>query len=261
MFELYPNHPSAYVAKAANDGAYGKYAEATLVVEEAFDEHPNNDGFKDWLTWLYVYLDKSDKVTEMGSDWAEYEYSLRRQDLEKSAQILEQKLASEEADEWLDSAVYLYSTMGKEAALKSAVVKRIDNMDDRNVPWQKRSTSILLNALQTDRMNDNTQTMMDRCRETTEKRLAAGYFCPCSWFNLVNFAVLDNRNDDAIKRAEEWLDHGDSELNLAIHPIFTQLKGHPKYQAILERNQQQIERQIRIYDSAKKQQEVKTGSS
>ena len=98
-------------------------------------------------------------------------------------------------------------------------------------------------------MNDNIQTMMDECRETTLKRLEAGFLCPCSWFRLVEFAIVDDRYEDAVKRAEEWLDNGDSYHKLKIDPLFIRLQEHELYDTLLQRNDAHIERQIRIYDS------------
>jgi len=133
--------------------------------------------------------------------------------------------------------------------LKSSVSKIIALMDARNEPWQNRCYTYLILALETVEMNDSIQKMMDRCSEETEKRLEAGYFCPCSWFRLVEFAVLDKRYDDAIKRAEEWLDNGDSDPILENNPIFRKLQAKPKFETLIKRNEQQIQRQIRIYDS------------
>jgi len=40
-------------------------------------------------------------------------------------------------------------------------------------------------------------------RKRTEERLKAGYLCPCSFFDLVLFATLDGRADEAVARATE----------------------------------------------------------
>jgi len=249
MFVLHPGHPDAFDAKVSNLTAMGKYAEAILILEEALTIHPDNQRFKNWLVWGYAYLNKQDKVAEVDVDWANYELTMRQANVEKALAMLETGLASEEREDWLFEAGLMYMLINDAEKLKSTIVESIASLDTRNVPWQKRCFTYMIAAMQMVDMNDNIKTMMDNCRETTEKRLEAGYLCPCSWYRLIEFAILDNRHEDAVKRAEEWLDHGDSHHRLKTDPLFIRLEKHQKYDTLLKRNDAQLERQIRIYDN------------
>ena len=90
---------------------------------------------------------------------------------------------------------------------------------------------------------------MEECRKRTDERLKARYLCPCSWFNLVLFATLDGRPDDAIDRAREWLDNGDSWALLPMDPVLQQWGDRPEYQEILQRNAAQVQRQQELYQA------------
>ena len=249
MFDLFPDHPTAYAVRTNNYVSRGMYAEATLMLEKAVAKHPDNERFKHFLAWGYTYLNKPEKVASLDRDWTDYEMALRTGDLELGMALLDEKLASDQRDEWLTPASDMYMLTGDTEKLKSTIVEIIAQMDKRNVPWQKRCNTYLIAALQMVDMNDNIQTMMDECRKTTLKRLEAGFLCPCSWFRLVSFAIVDNRPDDAVKRAVEWLDNGDSDAKLNIDPLFIRLQDHEMYDTLLERNDAQVDRQIRIYDT------------
>jgi hypothetical protein len=88
---------------------------------------------------------------------------------------------------------------------------------------------------------------MEECRNHTDERLKAGYLCPCSWFNLVLFATIDGRTDEAIERAREWLKNGDSSAQLRNEPIIKSWADRPEYQEILAGNEQEFKRQQEIY--------------
>ncbi len=105
-------------------------------------------------------------------------------------------------------------------------------------------------------MNDSVNSMMNKCDEETEQRVKSGYLCPCSWYLLVAFAILDERYDDAVKRAEEWLDNGDSYHRLDTDTLFSKLRDKPQYADLLKRNEQQLQRQIRIYKNLTQPTEV-----
>lgn len=260
MFVLHPDHPDAYFAKLTNLTAMGQYAEAALTLEKALKVHPDNERFQNWMAWAYIYLNKLDKLEVVKKDWADYEVAMRQSNVDKGLEILEEKLAGDDRDEWLRDANMMYMYLNDTEKLKSTLLETIDVMDKRNVPWQKRCYIYLIAALKMVDMNDNIQTMMDECRETTEKRLAAGFLCPCTWYRLVEFAIIDNRYTDAIKRAEEWLDNGDSYPRLDTDPLFIRLQDHEQYESLLERNKAQIQRQIRIYDSRSQAQAEETSA-
>jgi hypothetical protein len=96
-------------------------------------------------------------------------------------------------------------------------------------------------------LTDGVNAMMEECRKRTEERLKAQYLCPCSWFNLVLFATLDGRTDEAINRAREWVENGDSYSLLHTDPILQTWADRPEYEEIMALNSAQVERQQKIY--------------
>ncbi len=249
MFDLFPDHPTAFAVRANNYASRGMYADAVLVLEQAVQKNPDNERFKNFLAWGYTYLNKPDKVASMDRHWTDYEMAMRLGNIELGLELLAEGLASDKREEWLTPAADMYMLTGDIDKLKSTIVESIALMDKRNVPWDKRCDTYLIAALRMVDMNDNIQTMMDECRKTTLKRLEAGFLCPCSWYRLVSFAIVDNRPEDAVKRAVEWLDNGDSDPKLKIDPLFIRLQDHEMYDTLLQRNDAQVERQIRIYDT------------
>ncbi len=89
--------------------------------------------------------------------------------------------------------------------------------------------------------------MMDKCRAQMEERFKAQYICPCSWYNVVLYTILDGRMEEAADRADKWLTHGDSNTYLHVDPIFKLLSDQPQYPEFLARNAATIERQRNIY--------------
>ena len=89
--------------------------------------------------------------------------------------------------------------------------------------------------------------MMGKCRKTTEERLKAQYLCPCSWFDLVTFAAIDGRIDEAVERTREWLNNGDSDSLLYMNSVLQEWSGRPEYQEFLDRNAEQVKRQQALY--------------
>ena len=77
--------------------------------------------------------------------------------------------------------------------------------------------------------------------------MKAGYLCPCSFFDLVLFATLDGRTDEAVERANQWLDNGDSFAWLAGDQVLKQWSDRPEYEQVLARNAEQVARQQQIY--------------
>lgn len=249
MFVLYPDHPDAYIARASNQSAHGHYAEATITMEKAYLAHPESEVFKDWLAWLYIFLDQREPVEKMNLDWTAFEFARRDKDYSKSAELLEIGFKSEKADEWIFPASDLYLELAELKKLKVVLEKQIANFDERNIPWTKRCRPHFMASLKAVSMNDSLESMMSKCYQKTEQRLKDGYLCPCSWFNLVSFAIIDERYDDAIKRATEWLDNGDSYYRLDTDALFTRLKDRPEYSELIKRNEEQLQRQIRLYKS------------
>ena len=77
------------------------------------------------------------------------------------------------------------------------------------------------------------------------------YICPCTFYGVVQYTILDGRLDDAVQRADQWLSNGDSASWLPFDPAFTILKDRPEYPELLARNAEQLERQRQIYLAGK----------
>ena len=89
--------------------------------------------------------------------------------------------------------------------------------------------------------------MMQECRKAFEERLKVKYLCPCAFLGLVMYTTLDERYEDAMRRADEWLSNGDSSSILGVSEILTKLADQPGYDELLARNAEQLERQRQIY--------------
>jgi hypothetical protein len=98
---------------------------------------------------------------------------------------------------------------------------------------------------------DNTVGMMQKCNEVYEERLKVNYVCPCSFYGVVQYTILDGRLDDAVQRADQWLSNGDSSSWVAFDPVFMELQDRPEYPDLIARNAEQLERQRQIYLSGK----------
>jgi len=170
--------------------------------------------------------------------------------LEKAHELLEKGLAEDLSEGWLGASTSYHWALRKEAGLqplKSAVARTIGWFEENNLPWKTRCRLYLAFEMRESGTTDGLQEIMEACRKTTEERLKAQFLCPCSWFNLVLFATLDGRIDDAVTHSREWLDNGDSFAMLHTDPIMQTWSDRPEYQEILERNQEQVERQQRLY--------------
>jgi hypothetical protein len=130
---------------------------------------------------------------------------------------------------------------------KSSVAQNLAYLDEKNIPWKEQCRPYLMFDMRESGLTEGMAEMMEKCRKRTEERLKAQYLCPCSWFNLVLFATLDGRTDEAIERAQEWLNNGDSFAMLHTDPIVKTWADRPEYEEILARNAQQVERQQQLY--------------
>lgn len=130
---------------------------------------------------------------------------------------------------------------------KSAVAEHYAYFDENNIPWTDSCRMYLLFDMKQAGLQEGTDEMMAKCRKTTEERLQAKFLCPCSWFNLVLFATIDGRTEYAIQRARQWLDNGDSFSLLHMDAVLQEWSDRPEYQEIIDRNNEQVERQKALY--------------
>lgn len=105
----------------------------------------------------------------------------------------------------------------------------------------------LINDLRDIGRGDETTGMLANCNKVFEERLKANYLCPCTFFGVVQYTIVDGRLDEAVTRADQWLSNGDSMSFLRHNTIFAKLKDRPEYEDLLARNEEQLERQRKIY--------------
>ena len=129
--------------------------------------------------------------------------------------------------------------------------KHLAYLEKNNVQWSSRCMTSLLYYMRDAGRADDTDGMMQRCHEVYEERLKAKYICPCTFYGVVQYTILDGRLDDAVQRADQWLSNGDSASWVPNDPIFRQLEDRPEYPDLLARNAEQLERQRQIYLSGK----------
>jgi TolB-like protein/Flp pilus assembly protein TadD len=254
MFELHPGHPLAYNAALSNLSAHGRNGEAALLVEKAREEHPDDGNFKSWQAWMLTYLGLFDEAEAVGDDEVSYWLALYSNRMESAKSIIDRKLAEERPREWLSYARrYFHQEGGAEgmAKFRQLLETQIASMDENKIPWREECYLYMIDDLTVAGMEENIPTMMAKCDRQYEERLKAQYLCPCSWFNLVAFTILDGRTEEAVQRADEWLNNGDSNPFLHEDPIFSRLSDQPEYPDFIARNQEQIERQQRIYLAGK----------
>lgn len=250
MFDLHPDHPLAYQAAIENLGNHGRYGEAMLMMQKAIAANPGNQNFLEWEGWGYLLLGMTDKAREHGDDRIRFIAELISENYEKAAELLDEGLAGERADRWYNLGRWLYSVEQGEnaiAQLDRFVQLELQSMTDDGFPWEQRCLPYLIHDLRTVGRPEQTEPMMDSCREGIEERFKARYLCPCTLNYVVLFTILDGRYDEAVERADFWLTNGDSDFSLHQDPIFSELADRPEYDELLARNAAQIQRQREIF--------------
>lgn len=254
MFELHPGHPLAYDAALQNLTSHGRYGEALLLVDEALKSHPDLQNVKDWKAWVLLDLGLLDEAAELDNDMANaYGYAAagRVDDLKE---ILDRNLNETATPEWHSFSREYYRLTNPDdlqEKLRQSVELQIAALDDQSWPWRDTCNVYLAFDLREVGRDDDVAGIMAACQERMEERVKVNYFCPCSYYKLVTYTIVDGRLDEAVKRADQWLTNGDSSYYLAADPIFSLLSDRPEYSDFLARNAAQIERQKNIYYSGK----------
>jgi len=252
MFDLHPNHEQAYSALAQNLGAHGRYAESALTLEEALQHHPENKMFKAWYAYELVNMGLFDEAESEGIDGASFWVNLHFGRYERARELAESVKADSDFPGWArfgpNRALSweLRSEQGI-APFKSAVAEQINYYEEEGIPWADRCRMSLLFDMKKAGIEEGVSEMMEKCRKSTEERLKAQYLCPCSWFNLVKFAAIDGRTEDAIERTRQWLNNGDSYSLLYMEPVIQEWDDRPEYQDFIDRNTEQVQRQQAMY--------------
>jgi len=250
MFELHPGHPRAYRALAANLSNHGRYGEAALLLEEAMAAHPDTEPFPGWHAWTLFVIGLYDEAAAQNQDEVTVWVLMAQDRMEEARELLRKGLEEDLDDFWLWAERTFYELMRSELGiepLKSATARQLAWMEEHGIPWREQCHPYLIYDLRVSGVEDGVDDMMAECRKRTEERLNAGYLCPCTFFNLVLFATLDGRTEDAVERAGEWLDNGDSFSWLSADPILQEWSDRPEYEQMLIRNAEQVARQQKIY--------------
>ncbi len=252
MFELHPNHKRAYFALIANLTAHGRYAEGVLALEEALEHYPDDKNLRSWYAWELANLRLYDEAEAQNIDFVNFWVNLNNDRLEKAREFADSTIADKELPHWVRfepkrALAWELRTEQGIAPFKSAVAEYRAFFDENNIPFTDECRLKLLFDMKKAGVDDGLNEMMEKCRKSTEDRYEAKYLCPCSWFNLVWFATIDGRTDEAIARAKQWLDNGDSFGMLHLDRVIQEWSDRPEYQEILERNDEQVMRQQALY--------------
>jgi len=252
MFELHPHHEKAYVALARNMSAHGRYAESALTLEEAMKHLPEKDWLTRWHAWELATMGLFDEAESKGDDVVNFWISLHFDRFERARELADKVEANSNLPDWMRFAPkralsWEMRTEQGLAPFKSAVATYLNYLEEEGIPWTNSCRLYLLYDMQKAGIEKGVAEMMDKCRNKTEERLKAQFLCPCSYFNLVLFATIDGRTEDAIERTREWLNNGDSYSLLYMDPIMQEWSDRPEYQDFIERNEEQVKRQQALY--------------
>jgi len=254
MFDLHPGHPLAYNAALDNLDAMGHEAEAALLAEKALAEHPDDANLREWLAYMLLEIDLVDEAVALGVDRASFLALLEAGRYAEAKTVLERNLQGENTEQdWLRYArAYYEVTEGEQAQPKLAelMAQTIAKFEADKVPWKSRCNAWLAHDLRKAGYEADAETVLDVCRKRFAQRLEAGYLCPCEWFALVVFTILDDQIDLAVQRAEKWLDDGDSASFLEIAPEISRLASRPEYPELVRRNHEEVMREREHYLAA-----------
>ena len=252
MFELHPHHERAYIALARNMSAHGRYAESALTLEEAMKHLPEQDWLTSWHAWELASIGLYEEAESMGDPVVSFWVNLHFERFERARELAEVVRTNTDLPDWVRFppnralAWELRAEQGL-APFKSAVAEQINYYQEEGIPWTNSCRLNLLYDMKKAGIEEGVDEMMEKCRKKTEERLKAQYLCPCSWFNLITFAAIDGRTEDAIERTMEWLNNGDSYSLLALDPVIQEWSDRPEYQDIIDRNNDQVKRQQALY--------------
>ncbi len=240
MFDLHPDHPLAYKAAMSNLDAIGREADAALLAEKAMAAHPDNEEFKEWKAWNLAEIGLTELVLPLGVDHASYMALMTEGRHAEAKALVDKHLAEEKPDlEWLYIGRHFYYLVEGPAAqpkLAELMARTIARIDAENHPWRDHCSPFFADDLQRAGYAQEAGQVMDVCRKRYEQRLEAEYLCPCEWFGLVMFTVLDNKHELAVQRTEKWLNDGDSSAFLNANTVFRRLANRPEYESLMERN-------------------------
>jgi TolB-like protein len=251
MFDLHPDHPLAYEAALDNLDAMGREADAALLAEKAMAAHPDDENFKAWRAFMLLEIGLLDDAIAMGIDEASFSAYIMEDRYEDAKALLDKHLAEETPGwRWLYNARYYYYVVEGPTAkprLGELMTRTISRLDTENIPWRDRCSPYFVEDLQRAGNEADANIILDVCRTRYTQRLEAEYLCPCEWFGLVMFTILDGDLDLAVKRMNKWLEDGDSASFLKSNLVFRKLAHRPEYGSLLARNDAEVMRKQQQY--------------
>ena len=254
MFDLHPEHPLAYDAALANLHAHGRLGEALLTAEKGLLTNPEDENLVDWRAWLLLQVGLFDEAMLAGDEFIDFNALLMQGRNQEARTLLDKGLSGEDPSDWYYEVREFHRFAGDgptDPEFREYLDMSLMDFEGRNVKWRERCMPGLIQDLRDVGRDDDTSGMMAKCFQRYEEALKVGYLCPCSFFGLVTYTILDKRFDEAVERTEQWISNGDSMSYLAHSPIFTQLADRPEYADFLARNEKQLERQRQIYRSGR----------
>jgi len=251
MFDLHPDHPLAYEAALSNLDAMGHEAEAALLAEKAIAAHPDDANFREWLAYMLLEIGLNEQAIAVGVDEASFWAYFDSGRFEEAKALVDAHLAEDKPGRWWRSnaRAYYNEVEGSAARPKIAALmaESIASFDAENRPWRTRCSPYLIDELQLAGYTEDADAIMDVCRTRYEQRLEAKYLCPCEWFGLILFTILDGNPDLAVQRTEKWFDDGDSAAFLKSTSAFRRLSDRPEYANLLQRNAAEVAREAQHY--------------
>jgi hypothetical protein len=250
MFALHPEHPLAYDAALENLHAHGRLGEALLTVEEGLLANTDDENLKEWYSWLLLQVGLYDEAAAAGDEFTNFWVHLHNGRFQEARALIDVGLLEGPPEYWAWEGRHWLRHAGDGPAdpeYNTFVNMTLAGFEKRNVSWQERCMPELINDLRDVGRGDETAGMMASCDKVYEERLKANYLCPCTFFGVVQYTIVDDRLDEAVTRADQWLSNGDSMSFLPHNVIFAKLKDRPEYAEFLTRNEEQLERQRQIY--------------
>ena len=252
MFDLHPKHKLAYEAAMQNLDAHGREADTLLMADKALADYPDDENFKDWKAWILLEVGAYDAARAVGVESATAMTYMLEGRYDEAKAIYDRRRAKDPDSvfELFNLAEY-YKTRSLEAE-KGQFRQTVDDLialtDSRGFPWRERCNTALIPLLDGVGYTSEADNIRGICRDWFESRLSAGYFCPCTWANLVLFTALDGDYELAMQRALKWLDDGDSAAFLELpNSGIDLLKDQPEYGEFLRRNAEEVARERERY--------------
>jgi len=250
MFDLHPGHPLAYDAALENLQSHGRLGEALLTAERGLVSNPDDKNLAEWRAWVLLQVGLFDEAMVAGDEFVSFNALMMQGKHAEAKALLDQGLSGENPAWWAFEGRWYERVAGggpDGSVFNLHLDTYIADLEERNIEWRETCNLSLITDLRDSGREADTESMMARCFEEFEERLKVGYLCPCTFFGLVWYTILDGRIDEAVERTDQWLSNGDSQSYLPFITEFQKLSDRPEYPGFLARNDEQLERQRRIY--------------